>query len=187
MTLVSLSAHVAFLSSKLLVAAASSCWSLVVKILGSSSFVFVAFFWRVVLVYRTCKLTECCSFFSGTCAAGSMAGHLLIRKVEKKSFSLTNWKKRRVVFSGARFVVYKPGQDSASECKKCAPGAVLIPVQYADVPLSQGLLLLNSSKVLPFQNDKKDIKTYGFRILHVTEMPARTYRQGTWQRCKRVG
>ena len=65
-----------------------------------------------------------------------MAGHLLIRKVEKKSFSLTNWKKRRVVFSGARFVVYKPGQDSASECKKCAPGAVLIPVQCADVPLS---------------------------------------------------
>ena len=89
-------------------------------------------------------------------AGGSMAGHLLLRKVEKKSLSLTNWKKRRVVFSGARFCVYKPGDDNKP---------------------SEELLLLHSSKVVAFQNDKKDTKTYGFRILHVTELPTRTYRQ----------
>jgi len=88
--------------------------------------------------------------------AGSMAGHLMLRKVEKKSLSYTNWKKRRVILSGARIGVYKPGDNSRP---------------------SEELLILHSSKVLPFQNDKKDTMTYGFKILHITELPTRNYRQ----------
>tara|TARA_B110000008_G_C16791186_1_gene492699 strand:+ start:235 stop:540 length:306 start_codon:yes stop_codon:yes gene_type:complete len=72
------------------------------------------------------------------------------------SLSYTNWKKRRVILSGARIGVYKPGDNSRP---------------------SEELLILHSSKVLPFQNDKKDTMTYGFKILHITELPTRNYRQ----------
>eukprot|EP00946_MAST-07B_sp_MAST-7B-sp1_P000940 g940.t1 len=89
-------------------------------------------------------------------AAGSRADWLLVRKKEKKALSSTNWKKRRVIFSGARIRIYRATGNAEP---------------------SQELLLQADSIVEIFTNDKKDTAQFGFTITKLLEIPGPVHRE----------